>query len=189
MGTASRLTSLDDGTALARSLKAVWDIERKATLRDGSYNFATTIRSLAAADPAQLEGGAVPLPWSKVYQLPGDCLRLLAVLDDTARMDFEKASDGNLRDVILCDAVAPLAVRIVVDRAVERWDAAAADAFALRLAWRCGRKIAGSAFDHETCWAEYRKAISDAKTTDAREGPPIEQDESGWIEARMSGRW
>lgn len=189
MGTAARLTSLNDNTALARTLKGVWDIERKAVLRDGSYNFATVIRALAEADPASLEGGAVPSPWSKAYLLPGDCLRLLAVLDEVARADFEKASDGNLRDVLLCDAAAPLEVRIVVDRPLERWDASAADAFALRLAWRCGRKIAGSAFDHETCWAEYRKAIADAKTTDAREAPPIVQEDCDWILARQTGRW
>lgn len=189
IGTAARLTSLNDDTALARTLKGVWEIERKAVLRDGTFNFATVTRSLAEAVPAGLESGAVPYPWSKVYQLPGDCLRLIAVLDDVAREDFEKQSDANLRDVLLCDVAAPLAVRIVVDRPLERWDSSAADAFALRLAWRCGRKIAGSAFDHEICWAEYRKAISDAKTTDAREAPPIVQDESDWITARMTGRW
>lgn len=189
MGTAARLTSLNDNTTLARTLKGVWDIERKAALRDGAWNFATVTRSLAAANPAQLEGGALPASWAQVYQLPGDCLRFLAIVDDTVRGQFERCSDANLGDVLFCDAEAPLPVRMVVDRPIERWDASAADAFALRLAWRCGRKIAGSAFDHETCWAEYRKAIADAKTTDAREGPPIEHEESDWILTRQTGRW
>lgn len=189
MGTAARLTSLNDNSTLARTLKGVWEIERRAVLRDGAWNFATVTRSLPAVDPAQLDGGQLPAIWAYAFRLPGEYLRLLGVLDEVARFDFDKASDGQLGDVIFCNVPGPLDVRLVVDRPIERWDAAAADAFALRLAWRCGRKIAGSGFDLDTCWMEYRQAIAAAKTNDAREGPPIEQDESDWILARQTGRW
>ncbi|MBX9643383.1 MAG: hypothetical protein K2W91_04685 [Novosphingobium sp.] len=189
IGTSARITSLNDNTTLARTLKGVWDAQRKAVLRDGSWNFATVTRELAALDPATLESGAVPYPWSTAFALPGDCLRLLELLDSGSRGSFEKQSDAVHGDVILCNAAAPLVVRIVVDRPIERFDDVAADAFALRLAWRCGRKIAGSAFDLDQCWAEYRRTIGSAKGVDAKEGPPIPNEESAWILSRQTGRW
>ncbi len=90
---------------------------------------------------------------------------------------------------VLCDSAGPLYVRIAIDvPELGLWDSLAAEAFALRLAWRCGRKIAGSAFDMQACWAEYREAISRAKGVDARENPSIEQDDGDWIRARH-GDW
>lgn len=185
IGTASRITSLDDNRTVARTLKAVWGAERRACLRDGSFNFATRTRDLAALDPATLEGGAVPLPWSAAFELPSDALRLLELLDSGSRASFELQGRQ-----ILCDAAAPLTVRICIDvPELGQWDAAAAGAFALRLAWRCGHKIAGSAFDAQACWAEYRQAIGASKAVDAKEAPPIAHEESDWIVSRQTGRW
>lgn len=185
IGTASRITSLNDNRTVARTFKAVWTAQRQAVLRDGSYNFATRTRALNAVDPATLDGGAVPAPWQSAYRIPVDCLRLLELLDDGARAHYELQGD-----LILCDAAAPLSVRICIDvPELGKWDAAASDAFSLRLAWRCGRKIAGSAFDQQACWAEYRMAIGRAKAVDALENPGIGQEESDWILARQSGRW
>jgi hypothetical protein len=185
IGTASRITSLDDDRTVARALKAVWDIERQATLRDGSFNFATVTDALPAIAASDLPSG-VPYPWSVAYQLPSPCLRLVAVLSVSARSDYELQGRR-----ILCDAEAPLQVRYVADvPELALWDAEAAAAFALRLAWRCGHKIAGSAFDHDACWAEYRAAIAAAKSTDAQENPPIstEGEDDSWVSARY-GAW
>jgi len=185
MGTAVRITSLDDNRTVARTLKAVWAAERQATIRDGSWNFATRTVQLPVVDPATLDGGAVPLPWANAFRLPPGCLRLLEVVDLTARDAFERQGD-----LVLCDGDAPLNVRICIDMPeMGGWDADAVAAFALRLAWRCGHKIAGSAFDAQACWAEYREASMRAKAIDAREMPPIAQEESDWITARMTGRW
>ena len=76
MGTAGRIMSLDDDRTVARTLKAVWDIERRATIRDGSWNFAARRAALASVvDPA-----AVIYPWTYGFQIPAECLRLLEVL-------------------------------------------------------------------------------------------------------------
>lgn len=183
MGSPARVTSLDDDRTLARTLKAVWATERQATIRDGSWNFAAARDALAALAP---DSGVVIHPWTYAYRLPAQCLRLIEVLG-VARADYSREGDN----LILCDAPAPLYVRYAIDvPEIAKWDAEAVAAFALRLAWRCGHKIAGSAFDAQACWAEYRAAIAAAKSTDAQENPPIstaEEDDS-WISAR-NGAW
>lgn len=181
IGTESRITSLDDNKVLARSLKAVWATERQAVLRDGTYNFATTRKSLPALSANQ--AGEIA-PWDFAYQLPTEALRLLEVRDLSRYDGYEL--EGRK---ILTYAAAPLLVRYVVDVAeLSLWDSLAVEAFATRLAWKVGPKIAGSAFNAQACWAEYREAIGRAKGVDARENPPIPLDDGEWIEARR-GAW
>lgn len=180
IGTASRITSLDDDKTVARTLKAVWAIERRAVLRDGSWNFNTARAQL----PAQVLAGGVPYPWSYSFAMPADALRLREVLNLASRDDY--AYEGG---AVLCDSAGPL--NIIYQRDVPElglWDASAAEAFALRLAWKCGKKIAGSAFDERGCWSEYREAIGRAKYVDALENPPIPFDDGDWIAARMGAR-
>jgi len=182
IGTASRITSLDDDRTVARALKAVWAAERQAAIRDGSWNFAAVRDAL----PALAAGAGVIWPYSMAYRLPGTCLRLIEVLG-VARADYQLEADKT----IVCDAPAPLYVRYSIDvPEMAKWDAEAGAAFALRLAWRIGHKIAGSAFDAQACWAEYRAAIAGARSTDAMENPPIstETEDDSWILARQ-GRW
>lgn len=178
IGTETRILSLDDDRTIARTLKAVWAIERRATLRDGSFNFATTREALPALS------GTVPYPYSKAYQLPATCLRLLEVLNSPGR-DSYQLEGGK----ILCDAGAPLYIRFITDvPEAALWDDAFAEAFASRLAWKCGRRIAGSDFDTQGAWSEYQTAIGRAKSVDAKENPPLDQEESSWVTARFGGR-
>ena len=169
---------------LSRARSRRRGIERKAAIRDGAWNFAARREALAAvADP-----GSVIYPWSYGFELPADSLRLIEVLD-LAREHY--ALEGRL---ILADTLGPLNIRYLVDVPEPAlWDAAFTHAFSLRLAWRVGRRIAGSAFDQDLCFAEYRRALADAKRVDARENPPIEQEDSSWIAARYArsayGRW
>lgn len=179
IGTESRITSLADNKVLARALKVVWNTERQAVLRDGTYNFAARRADLAAE--ADLD--RIIYPYSYAFELPAQALRLIEVLD-LARNDYQL--EGRL---VLCDSAGPLRIRYAVDEPnLAAWDAVAVEAFALRLAWKVGRKIAGSAFDAQACWAEYREAITRAKGVDARENPSIAQDDGEWIEARR-GAW
>ncbi len=184
IGTETRISSPDDDRFVARTLKTAWDIERQAAIRDGAWNFATRRAALAAvSDP-----GLILYPWEYGFEMPADSLRLIEVLDQ-ARESY--ALEGNL---VLANILGPLYVRYLVDvPEPAEWDASFTHAFSLRLAWRCGRRIAGSAFDQDMVWAEYRRALADAKRVDARENPPIEQEDSSWIAARYArsayGRW
>lgn len=178
IGTEARVTSLDDDTFIARTLKAAWNIQRQATLRDGSWNFAARRADLGAE---VLENG-VPYPWQSSFPLPAASLRLIEVLG-CSRDDY--ALEGKS---VLTNQAGPLRVRYAIDvPEMANWDASAVEAFACRLAWKCGNRIAGSGFDQGGAWTIYRAAIARAKTVDAQENPPIRQENGSWIDARLAG--
>jgi len=178
MGSVTRVSSPDDDRHVARTIKAVFDQQRRAAIRDGAWNFATRVAELAA----EYNPDRVIYPWARAFPMPALNLRLLEVLG-CSREDYE------LLDGVVCaNAAGPLRVRHLVD-VVEPayWDEGFANSFGLRLACVCGRAIGGSAFDLDQCWAEYRSSIGGAKRVDARENPGPGQDESSWITSRFTG--
>ena len=182
VGSEASITSLDQDKLAPRAFKAVWDIERRSTLREASFNFST--RRFALAQLALADDDVI-YPYTAAFGLPSGFLRLIEVLDSAARTDYQLEDNR-----IVANVAGPLYVRCIVDvPEMALWDDAAAEAFGLRLAWRCGRKISGSTFDQEACWQEYRQAVAPAKHVDALENPPLEQEESSWVEARGVYGW
>lgn len=177
IGTDARITDPKEDKVLARAVAGVWDIQRQAAIRDGSWNFATRRKELAAL------ADGVGYPFSHVYQLPDGCLRLLEVLNIGARQDYQLEGGR-----ILCNVAGPLYIRYLVDVTEPGdFDQAFAECFAKRIAWTIGRKIAGSAFDEAAAERKYFAALQASRRVDAMENPPIGQEESGWIEARLGG--
>jgi hypothetical protein len=175
IGTETRISSPDDDRFVARTIKVAWDIQRQAAIRDGAWNFAARRGEL----PAENDPDKIIYPWEYGFPLPEGCLRLIEVLD-TPRESY--ALEG---DTILANTLGPLYIRYLVDvKEPAEWDAGFAESFSLRLAWRCGRRIAGSAFDQDQCGFEYRQSLSAAKRVDARENPSFDQEESSWVKAR-----
>lgn len=182
VGSESTITSIDQDRPAPRAFKQVWNIERRACLREASFNFSTRRFGLPRLS---LSADDVIFPYTAAFALPPDHLRLIEVLDSVARLDYQLEDDR-----ILANVAAPLYVRCIVDvPEMAKWDDAAAAAFALRLAWRCGRKLSGSTFDQDACWKEYLKAINPAKHVDAQENPPLEQEESDWVLSRGIYGW
>lgn len=177
IGTDARVTDPDEDKTLARAVKGVWDSERRAAIRDGSWNFAARRAGLAALDEA------VSHPFTYAYELPSDCLRLIEVLSAGARDSYQL--EGRK---ILCDISGPLYIRYLADiTEPAQFDEAFANALARRIAWTIGHKIAGSTFDQAAAERKYWGAIKSAKRVDAMENPPIDQEESSWIQARWGG--
>lgn len=184
MGSVTRVSSPDDDRHVARTIRAVFDLQRRAAIREGAWNFATRRAELAA----EYDPDRVIFPWAFAYPLPAGNLRFLGIIDERGdRCDVPYSLE---EDRVHCDRSGPLRVRYLIDRPEPAtWDEGFAESFALRLAWRCGRTIAGSAFDQDQCEREYRSSLSGAKRVDARENPGPEQAESGWVEARSGGAW
>lgn len=178
MGSVTRVSSPDDDRHVARTIRAVFDQQRRAAIRDGAWNFATRIAELAA----EYNPDRVIYPWARAFPMPAGNLRLLEVLG-CSRDEYE------LLDGVVCaNASGPLRVRHLVDvEEPANWDEGFANSFGLRLACICGRTIGGSAFDLDQCWSEYRSSIGGAKRVDARENPGPGQDESDWVLARFRG--
>lgn len=176
IGTETRITDPADNRTFARAVAAVWDMERRSALRDGGWNFAMRRAALPALAAAPAFG------FEHAFELPTDCLRLIEVFG-LARDSYQLEGRH-----ILADATAPLEIRYLQDvTEPAHWDDAFAQSFALRLAWRLGRRIAGSAYDRATGWREYRDSLSTAKAVDALENPPIGQEESSWVLERFRG--
>lgn len=178
LGEDDQLRSPDDDTHLGRSVKAVFDPVRRAALRDHSWNFAMQRRELAAANLS-----SVPYPWKSSFPLPSEALRLIEVLNLSARSEYQVEGRS-----ILANIDGPVYIRCIVD-VVEPtlWDDLFVEAFACRLAFQIGRRIVGSAFDAGTAWKVYRSAVGDAKRVDARENPQVPFEASSWETARYSG--
>lgn len=183
IGSDDQITAPDDDTHIARSIKAVWDTERRAAIRDHSWNMAAQRAELPAiADPGTI------YPWGYAFEMPADSLRLIEVLNDIHRSEY--ALEGRQ---ILANTLGPLYIRYLIDvPETGLWDALFVEAFACRMAIQVGPRIAGSNFNLGAAQASYANALSAAKRTDARENPPIPQEIGSWEEARLSsggGDW
>lgn len=171
-----RITSPDDDRTVARAIKGVWDIERRAAIRDGSWNFAMARFRLPALTTAPAFG------FTHAYKLPAECLRLIEVYGHE-REDYQLEGRS-----ILANISGPLDIRCLTD--IEEpsfWDDAFAEAFAFRIALAIGDDIAGSAFDRASVERDYAVRIAASKRVDAMENPPIAMEEDDWILARVAG--
>lgn len=177
VGTAARLTAPTDDTVLGRSVQAVWDLERRAALRDAGWNFAIKRAVLPKLTAAPVFG------YDSQFQLPADCLKLIEVYGaDRLRYQIEGRQ-------ILADQAGALEIRYLRDvTEPAEFDSLFAHSFALRIAAAIGNKIAGSAFSRDATWREYLLSLSDAKMADAVENPPIGHEESEWVTSRFEGQ-
>lgn len=176
LGEDDQLRSRDDDTHLSRSVRAVWDVERRAALRDHSWNFAMRRVSLPAT------GDQDPYPFGFAYRLPAECLRLIEVLG-FRRGDYQLEGP-----FILSDAAAPLRIRYIADIDIEaEWDDLFAKAFAMRVAWQIADRITGDTGRVQLAERKYWAALKEAKRVDARENPQVPSIATGWELARTGG--
>ncbi|MBQ1479827.1 MAG: hypothetical protein IIZ30_07305 [Sphingomonas sp.] len=179
LGEDDQLRSPDDDTHLSRSVRAVFDVERVAALRDHTWNFAMRRFALPRVANPDFETA----PYGYAYRLPAECVRLVEVMG---------ARTGSYQiegPYILSGVAAPLRIRCIVDVAEPaEWDALFVKAFAMRVAWQIADRITGDTGRVQMAERKYRAALMEAKRVDARENPPISQAVTGWEEARMGER-
>lgn len=175
LGEDDQLRSPDDDTHLSRSVKAVWDAERRASLRDHSWNFAMRRQAL----PALADPDPFPDPYGFAYRLPADCVRLIEVLG-VGRYDYQL--EGGF---VMANAAAPLKIRYIADvEETARWDDLFAKAFAMRVAWQIADRITGDLGRAQMAERKYWSALKEAKRVDARENPQVPHAPTGWEQAR-----
>lgn len=180
IGEDDQLRSPDDDTHLSRSVKAVWDIERRAVIRAHTWNFAMRRQQLAAL------AGEAPFPWAASFKMPADSVRLVEVLGRAVgpyRRDYQL--EGNC---ILTNSTGPVPIRYLAD-VVEPalWDDLFVVVFARRLGWAIADRITGDRGRKDDAFRVYRDALSDARRVDARENPQIVWEPTDWELARARG--
>jgi hypothetical protein len=172
-----RVDSLDQDTKPARSLKTVYNVCRRAVLRDHPWNFAKTETTLAASAPTS------GWKWGYEHPIPSDFLRLADVKWLGGRYELKRVR--GVGRVIACDST-PIQIEYIADVTVEaEFDAAFVDAFALKLASRTALDITGSATVAQELEGAYEKQLRRAKGVDAMENGQDEiEDGGGWNGAR-----
>jgi hypothetical protein len=177
---ASPITSLADDTAAAGACKRNLPIARDYVLRSYPWNCATRRASL----PALVRGPA--FGFAQAYQLPADCLRVIAMQDDVLYGQRWRIEGGQL----LTDVGAPLLLRYIARvEDVSQWDAMLADVIAAKLAASIAFTITSSASLAAQMLQAYQQMHAEARRMDAREASQDEGTTADlWTNARFGGR-
>lgn len=188
LGKPSIASLLDNGNA-ARVLNIEYDMIRRALLTGRpTWRFSVARASLPA-----LVGTPVSGPFTTMYALPADCLRILQVGDTYPGLDLSdyrlgptdadySLEGGNL----LCDYGSPLSLVYICDVT----DTALMDAwfvmyFAAELAWTSCERLTGSDAKQTAAMNRKMQAQSQAAASNALLNPPQSLADDTWVAVRM----
>lgn len=169
---ADQITSLDDAKTNAKIVKAVYARVYDYVLRQHPWNCAMR----RAAIPA--ESAAPAFGFARQFPLPTDplCLRLVELVGTDERHEIEGRK-------ILTDAPSPLKIRYVARVTEDQLDADCAEAIAYYLAVQIAPRVKNTAAA-ERMLSAFEKVLARARSADAMECSPPEQEESSIIQAR-----
>lgn len=136
---------------------------RDSEMRKFAWNFALVRVQLAAS---------VDVPawrWRYKYDLPGDCLRMMALRQDGALngtlIPFELEGDA-----ILTDAIAPLKLRYIKRvTTTGHWDTLFVDVVAAKLAAKMAHWLTGKSSYAQIAEQTYQQTLREARRIDALE--------------------
>ncbi len=166
------ITSLDDNVKAARACARMFDAVRDSELRDHQWNFATARASLPELDETPV------YEFSKQYQLPGDCLKVIDV-DPTGDWKIEGRR-------VVTDISAPLRIKYIQRvQDTSSFDALFVEALAARMAQELCEALTQSNSKKRAAQEDYAQAIRRARRADAIEGTADALEETSWIKARF----
>jgi hypothetical protein len=198
---ARRIVTLTDNVKEAREANAIYENQRDNEVRSHFWKFATKRTTLAALSTPP------PFGYSISYELPVDCLRVIAVgdiapnggyrwlyLGSTDNADYQ--IEGTTISIGLMPfgvatppaTPGPLNIRYmarVTDPTL--FDPCFVQAFACRLAMELCEPLSAAANKRQMLSQEYQGAIYTAMRVNAMEQPPEPLASSSWLQARLPG--
>jgi len=183
-----RILTMLDNVKAARSLNAIYAMERDSELRAHHWSFALARATLAALTAVPTFG------YNHAFQLPSDFLRLIQAGDFSpgGNRVIGVVSDGSDYRIegpaILTDIPAPLHIRYmrkITDPTL--FDPCFVKAFACRLAMELAEDLTQVANKRQLAAAEYKQAIIDAIRANAIELPPDPLPDGSWALSRLPG--
>lgn len=183
------IASLGDNSNAARVLNVEYDMLRRGLLMGpGTWRF-----SIKRASLPQLVGTPVSGPYTSMFALPSDNLRILQVGDTWPGLDLsdyrlgptdaDYSQEGN---TILCDYGAPLSLVYVSDVTdTTLMDANFIIYFAGTLAWTCCERLTGSDTKQAAAQKRMDMAMKAATSSNAFLNPPQNTADDTWVAARM----
>lgn len=177
---AAHITSIDDNTKSARTLKALYDSLLEAELAAHPWTFATTRVLLPASATPPAYG------WGASYPMPVDFLKLVEVGDHWVFYSNACGApwftlEGN---AVLTNIGSPLQVRYV--RKVTSsgtYPALFTQAFAGRLAAEACEAITQNLDKRQGAWNERKQAVTEAKRSNDIALPPQPNQPNSWERA------
>jgi hypothetical protein len=182
---AEPILALTDNNNRGRTMNARYAGVRDAELRRHRWKFSITRDSLAAL------ASTPDSDFGHAFQLPNDFLRLIEGGDIQSFADLSdfRTGESALYSIegrtILTSLAAPLRIRYIAQVAdTALFDSCFVEALASRLAYECCKKITGNENEKESCWADYKNALTEAKRANALEGAPQQLADDSWVLAR-----
>lgn len=125
------ITSIDDSTAAARTMRTLWDMSRDATLCLSNWGFAGAVTKIASTP-----GETNDYRYSKIFPLPHDFLKLRGTL-----LTEHYRLTG---DTIFADAGSPLTICYTQRvEEVNRWPVLVQEVLSAKLAVSSALKLTG----------------------------------------------
>lgn len=183
------IASLSQNSNASRVLNIEYDLIRKSLLTGRAiWRF-----SIRRAKLPMLTQSPVSGPFTRMYALPTDCLRILQVGDVWPGLDL---SDYRLGPTdqdysqegrnLLCDYGSPLSLVFVGDVTdTTLFDACFVTYFAATLAWTSCERITGSNEKQAAAKDRMKDAMGQAVQTNALLNPSQQRADDTWIAARM----
>lgn len=159
LGESRRITTISDGTPLAKQFEQTWDDAIEAVLADHPWNFAVSRESLAVSADFTPEGSQ----YTQAFEKPANSLRWLPWREDHADY-FAGEEEGNY---ILSNADAPIVARFImrIDN-LSSWSPGARAALSVKLAEINAKAITGQGTMIERMAELYADTLSKAKRQD-----------------------
>ena len=171
---AEPVLSIDEETKTGRCLKLAWDLVRDEVLACHAWNFSTRRAALAVLEEAP------EFEWSYQYELPGDCLRVLAAKSEDLEVPW--VVEGGM----LLSNVEDIEIRYLARiTATGRFTPGFVAALAARLGAELALTLTESSSRFESLYKLYGARLAQAKKDDVREQNFTEADDSdSWLAAR-----
>lgn len=185
---ADTITAISDQSNQARSLNAVYNLERDNELRAHRWNFSIRRSKLPALASVPVTG-----PYTQQFQLPPQSLRVLDVGDSYSGADLSDYRTGPSNadyliegGLILSNLPAPLSLRDIVQVTDPGlFDICFAKVLACRMARTACYRISNSGQLKQDILNEHKSALKDAIRSNALELPPIYPADDSWVTARL----
>ena len=183
------ITSFSDPSNAARAISSTYDMTRRALLTGrATWRFSIKRALLAQSSNSPASG-----PYTTMYPLPADCLRVLMAGDTYPGLDLSDYRMGPTDagylvegNMILCDYGSPLSLQYVADITdTTQFDPWFCMYLGAELAWINCERLTGS--DAKQAAAKDRKedAKSQATATNALVNTPQFPADDTWILSRM----
>lgn len=182
------IASFTDNKVTAQVINVEYDLLRRGMLEGpGTWRFSIKRANLPSLTTVPVSG-----PYTTMFELPSDCLRILQVGDTWPGLDLSDYRQGPTDAdytqegrMILCDYGTPLSLQYVADVTdVTQWNPNFLVALAGEIAWTCCERLTGSDAKQEAAKDRKDKAYSKAAMSNALVNPPQNTADDTWMIAR-----